>query len=290
MSATSSPFHPGETLVQERRGVDPDHARRMGRIFDSEISAAARKFLAAQRVVVAATLDGGQRPWASLLTGPAGFVETVDESLLRLAVTPAPDDPLVSNLRARPEMGLLAIDLLAQRRLRINGRASLEPEGVFVVPDQVYGNCPKYIRRRRVVGERAVASSAAVPSAQLDARQQESVRRAETFFIASWHPQGGADASHRGGPAGFVEVLDERRLRFPDYPGNDMFNTLGNLVQQPLVGLLFVDFVTGDLLHLTGRARVSWEPTTSVEFELDRAVLRIGAAGLSWEAVEEGRG
>jgi predicted pyridoxine 5'-phosphate oxidase superfamily flavin-nucleotide-binding protein len=261
----------------------------MGRIFDSGISPAAGKFLAAQRVVVAATLDAKQRPWASLLTGPAGFAETVDESLLRLAVTPSPDDPLVSNLEARPEVGLLAIDLLAQRRLRLNGRGSLEPEGLFVVPDQVYGNCPKYIRRRRIVGERVGSPASATRSAQLDTRQREWVRRAETFFIASWHPQGGADASHRGGPPGFVEVLDERRLRFPDYPGNDMFNTLGNLVGHPQVGLLFVDFASGDLLHLTGRARVSWDPKTSVEFVLEEAVLRRGAAGLRWDTLEKAR-
>lgn len=257
-------------------------------MFAPGISPAARNFLAAQRVIVAATLGAEQRPWASLLTGPAGFAETVDASLLRLAVSPAPDDPLVRDLQARPEIGLLAIDLLAQRRLRINGRASLEPEGVFVVPDRVYGNCPKYIRQRRIVGERAAASASAVRSPQLDAHQQEWVRQAETLFIASWHPQGGADASHRGGPAGFVEVLDERRLRFRDFPGNDMFNTLGNLVGHPLAGLLFVDFATGDLLHLTGRARVSWDPTTWVEFELEEAVLRKGAAGLRWEALEEG--
>lgn len=287
MTTVTSPFHPGETLVQRRRGVDPDHARRMGRIFDSGISPAARRFLAAQRVVVAATLDAGRRPWASLLTGPAGFAETIDESLLRLAVTPASDDPLVGNLRARPEIGLLAIDLLAQRRLRLNGRASLEPQGVFVVPDQVYGNCPKYIRQRRIVGEREVGAAGAVRSTRLDDRQREWVREAETFFIASWHPEGGADASHRGGPPGFVEVLDDRRLRFPDYAGNDMFNTLGNLVGHPPVGLLFVDFQTGDLLHLTGRAQVSWEPTTTVEFVLEEAVRREGAAGLSWEALEE---
>jgi predicted pyridoxine 5'-phosphate oxidase superfamily flavin-nucleotide-binding protein len=61
-------------------------------------------------MAVAASLDERGRPWASLLTGPAGFIEAADEKQLRLAVAPAPDDPLAANLRARPELGLLVID------------------------------------------------------------------------------------------------------------------------------------------------------------------------------------
>jgi hypothetical protein len=51
--------------------------------------------------------------------------------------------------------------------------------------------------------------------------------------MASFHPRGGADASHRGGRPGSVRVLDEGRLAFADYPGNNMFNTLGNLIEYP---------------------------------------------------------
>jgi predicted pyridoxine 5'-phosphate oxidase superfamily flavin-nucleotide-binding protein len=55
--------------------------------------------------------------------------------------------------------------------------------------------------------------------------------------MASFHPRGGADASHRGGRAGFVRVLDEDRLAFADYPGNNMFNTFVNLIEYPRAGL-----------------------------------------------------
>jgi predicted pyridoxine 5'-phosphate oxidase superfamily flavin-nucleotide-binding protein len=68
-----------------------------------------------------------------------------------------------------------------------------------------------------------------------------------------------ADASHRGGPPGFVEVAgDGARLRFPDFPGNRMFQTLGNLAVDPRVGLLFVDWDTGTALQVTGRAEIVW--------------------------------
>lgn len=86
------------------------------------------------------------------------------------------------------------------------------------------------------------------------------------FFVASGYrgqgetPTFGMDASHRGGDSGFVRTLDEGSLRFPDYAGNNHFNTVGNLVLDPRVGLLFVDFETGSLLQLTGKASIDWDP------------------------------
>ena len=61
--------------------------------------------------------------------------------------------------------------------------------------------------------------------------------------------------------AGFVEVLDSGRLRIPDYPGNSMFNTFGNLLTNPHAGLAVPDFVKGRLLQLTGEAEVHLEQT-----------------------------
>jgi hypothetical protein len=63
-----------------------------------------------------------------------------------------------------------------------------------------------------------------------------------------------------------VRVLGPDRIAFDDYPGNTMFNTLGNLVAHPPAGLLFVDFESGDVLQLTGRALV--RPDFSVVFEV----------------------
>ena len=59
---------------------------------------------------------------------------------------------------------------------------------------------------------------------------------ADTFFVASAHAERGVDASHRGGLPGFVRVLGDRTLEIPDYPGNSMFNTLGNPAADPRAG------------------------------------------------------
>ena len=268
-----SPFHPGEILVQARLGVRDD-AERVGRIVGTEIPADLRPFLARQRMAVAASLDPRGRPWASLLTGHPGFIETVDAHLLRVSASPPADDPLAANLRGRGELGLLVIDVRTRQRMRFNGRGLALADGLFLLVEEVYGNCPKYIQKRRIVEDQDDPSDVARPGpvrtgSSLDVRQRALVASADTLFMATWHPQGGADASHRGGRPGFVRVLGDSTLELSDYPGNNMFNTLGNLTGHPRVGLLFVDFETGDLLQLTGRAQIRREPETTVRVEIE---------------------
>jgi predicted pyridoxine 5'-phosphate oxidase superfamily flavin-nucleotide-binding protein len=278
-------FHAGEIEVQARLLARED-AERVGRIIASEIPPTIRPLLRGQRMAVAASLDQQGRPWASPLTGPAGFIQAVDDHLLRVAVAPPPDDPLAADLRARPELGLLVIDPRTRRRLRFDGRGLLSSDGLFLLASEVYGNCPRYIQRRRLVGEREGAAGEVRRSSSLDARTRALVAGADTFFIASWHPGGGADASHRGGRPGFVRVVDDTTLEFPDYPGNNMFNTLGNLVGHPRAGLLFVDFERGDLVQLTGRAQVLWVPETAVRVAIEEVRETTGGSSLRFELVE----
>jgi len=256
----------------------------VGRGVGSVVPPWAGPFLRSQRMAIAATLDEHDRPWPSLLAGPPGFIQVADERLLRLATTPVAGDRLAANLAARPELALLIIDLAACRRLRVNGRGLVSPDGsvdgIFLLADEVYGNCPKYIEPRRVVGESAEPPGLPRRSTSLGASARALVAEADTFFIATWHPKAGADASHRGGPKGFVRVRDDRTLEFPDYPGNNMFNTLGNLFGHPAAGLLFVDFARGDLLQVGGRARILWDPETAVRVEVDTVIEIPGGSPL----------
>jgi hypothetical protein len=91
----------------------------------------------------------------------------------------------------------------------------------------------------------------------LTEEQRVWLRGADTFFIATVNPGHGADASHRGGMPGFIEV-EADRLVWPDYAGNMMYNTLGNIAVDPRAGLLVPDFSSGSLLQLTGRADILW--------------------------------
>ena len=295
MSPQAGPYHPGELEVQRRAGVQ-EAARRVGRIVAGEIPPMARPFLASARLAVAGSLDESGRVWASLLEGRPGFIALVDEHLLHIdAATPA-GDPLGVNIGGRSELGLLVIDLPTRRRMRFNGRAMIDRDGgIFLLVDQAYGNCPKYIQVRRPIRSGPTGTGSARLGA-LTPRQQSWIAGADTFFIASFHPEGGADASHRGGHPGFVRVLSDRRLSFPDYAGNNMFNTLGNIAGYPSVGLLFVDFTTGDLLQITGRAAVVWDTRADqadrrshdavVSLDIDDIIETHGGSGMRWEFIE----
>jgi predicted pyridoxine 5'-phosphate oxidase superfamily flavin-nucleotide-binding protein len=265
----TGPFHSGEREIQRRAGVVED-AQEVGRIIGGQISPAAVRFLARQRLAVASTVDSGGRVWASLLTGAPGFIAADGMERVRIAARPIPGDPLKANLVAggRSDVGLVVLDPQTRQRMRLNGTGELDDHGLRIDVRQLYGNCPKYIQLREAQAD-APAATAGPPvvAARLGESQRAWVQTADTLFIATFHPEGGADASHRGGFPGFVRVLGDGRLAFPDYPGNAMFNTLGNLLEYPRAGLLFVDFETGDVLQLTGRATL--EGDRSVVFEID---------------------
>jgi uncharacterized protein len=86
---------------------------------------------------------------------------------------------------------------------------------------------------------------------------REYLARQEMVFIATADANGEADASFRGGPPGFVRVLDDKTLMYPEYKGNGVMASLGNISENGHVGLVFVDFFqTGVGLHVNGRATI----------------------------------
>lgn len=76
------------------------------------------------------------------------------------------------------------------------------------------------------------------------------------FFVATADASGRPDCSYKGGLPGFVRVIDERTLVFPDYDGNGMYRSWGNVLVNPHVGLLFVDFETPKRIRVNGTARI----------------------------------
>src|ERR1041384_6494729 len=114
-------YHSGELEVQTRVGVLTEGAR-ISKSIRSTIPLPARAFLSNQHMVVASTVDTAGRVWASLLTGEPGFIESPDEQSLRISSDPNPGDPFFDNLAVGSAIGLVAIEFLTRRRMRINGR------------------------------------------------------------------------------------------------------------------------------------------------------------------------
>ena len=97
------------------------------------------------------------------------------------------------------------------------------------------------------------------------------------FFIATADASGRPDCSHKGGAPGFVRVTADDELAFPDYDGNGMFRTLGNVLVNPAVALLFIDFERPDRLRVNGSARVCEDDPLLVEFPGAQRVVRVRA-------------
>ena len=282
-------YHAGELAVQRRMGQS-EIAARVGRMIRTEIPAAAAAFLAEQPLIVLAATDDAGRVWASLVTGPAGFVHADDDQTIAVGTLPVPGDPL-HDVVGRPDqqVGMIAIEPQTRRRMRVNGIVQPTQHGLRIHPDQVYSNCPKYISRRHIEGVDAAGHSPVIQRASgLDERTQQIVARTDTFFIGSADPEGNADASHRGGNPGFLQVLSPNRLRWPDYRGNSMFMTLGNISTNPRCGLLISDWDTGTTIQLTGTAEIIWDegPQCSVEFTIDEVVELTDVSPLRWGRAE----
>jgi uncharacterized protein len=260
---TRNVFHEGEQSVQLQAGAF-EHAARLGphmiqRALDRQFA----QFLASQPVIyMAASTPTGV--WVSALFGTPGFAHARSPTRVRVRADLDPADPLSAATQSGPvAVGILVLESMTRTRIRINGLAHRTEYGLEIELAEAFGNCPKYIQRRHPVKLADQPSAdARTPrrASVLDSSEQPLIKNADTFVVGSRHPTRGADASHRGGRPGFVAVFDDgSRLTFPDYQGNNMFQTLGNLTADPAIGLLFVDWNSGRTLQLAGNAEIVWE-------------------------------
>lgn len=95
------------------------------------------------------------------------------------------------------------------------------------------------------------------------------------FFLSTADAQGRPDCSYKGGAPGFVRVPDPRTMVFPSYDGNGMFKSLGNLLVNPYVGLLFIDFERPRRLRVNGRATVHHDDPLLADFPGAQLMVRL---------------
>ena len=296
-----SPFHAGEIEVQTRVGVREQIEAAGQRMIRDAMPLQHREFFAKLPTLLVGSLDAHGRPWASMLAGRPGFIDAPDEHRLHIAVRPERDDPLAEHIAAGAALGLLGIEPHTRRRNRMNGHVlEVDATGFSVGVEQSFGNCPKYIQAREPRWVELPARGGQTERSQhrLSDAAQALVLSADTLFIAS-AADDGVDVSHRGGKPGFVRVTQDATgrttLTLPDFRGNFLFNTLGNIVADPRAGLLFADYTSGDLLQLTGSAQIVWEGEEVLSFAgaqrllkvtLETALWRPAALPLRWSAPE----
>jgi predicted pyridoxine 5'-phosphate oxidase superfamily flavin-nucleotide-binding protein len=108
--------------------------------------------------------------------------------------------------------------------------------------------------------ERADAFQARQALPQLNDRMRHFIGRQQMMFLATADAGGGCDSTFRAGPPGFVRVLDEEHLSWPEYRGNGVLASLGNVTENGHVGLLFIDFQDVIGLHVNGTAEIVEDP------------------------------
>jgi uncharacterized protein len=111
----------------------------------------------------------------------------------------------------------------------------------------------------------------------IEPRHKAFIERRDTFFLATADAEGWPQCSYKGGEPGFVRVLDETMLAFPSYDGNGMFLSAGNVLVNPRVGLLFVDFEVGTRLRLNGVASIDDDDPLVATYPGARLVVRVTA-------------
>lgn len=301
---TTEHFHEGELRLQEQTGMRAKidvMTRHMMRDFMPDQH---REFFEGLEYIFLGTVDKSGAPHASIVTGPVGFASSPDPT--KLVITTGSREGIIAfdALAVGQPVGVVGLDLSNRRRNRMHGRISaLDETSLTITVIQSYGNCPKYINVREISDRGVPIGDAAIEErGALDAADAAVIQAADTFLIASYVSDGsnapyeGVDVNHRGGQPGFVTVDGPSCITIPDYKGNYLFNTFGNLMLNPEAALLFLDFETGDQLHLHGHAtlietaeEVALYPGAQrlMRIEITRVRRHPDATALRWKFVKK---
>jgi predicted pyridoxine 5'-phosphate oxidase superfamily flavin-nucleotide-binding protein len=105
--------------------------------------------------------------------------------------------------------------------------------------------------------------------------QQAFVASVDCFFLATADAEGRPTCSYKGGDPGFLRVVDEATLAFPCYDGNGMFLSMGNVLENPAVGLLLLDFERAHRMRIQGDASIDLDDPLLAEFPEAKFVVRV---------------
>ncbi|KAL8949377.1 MAG: hypothetical protein Q9222_004513 [Ikaeria aurantiellina] len=225
------------------------------------------------------------RPWTTVLAGEKAFLRPLGQSNLGIKALVSPAvDPVIQSLFGSKEEdesmnGLdggkhrvvsgLGIDLATRNRVKLAGQMvagglnevgtkASEAQMVLKI-EQSLGNCPKYLNKKHLTLTlpEPIITSTTLP---LPEEAIKLLAKADLFFISSSYGKSSMGTNHRGGPSGFVRIMQNddsgTTLVYPEYSGNRLYQTLGNLRVTPSAGVVIPDFNNGDVLYLTGTTEI----------------------------------
>lgn len=298
------PWHEGELAMAKALKVPP-----MDNPTFPALSPQLANHLQIAPLIAIGTLDKQGRPWTTLWGGEKGISQPVAQGIIgiRTPVVGA-HDPVVEELVGKDANGTvtrdegpgrmvagLTIDLETRKRVKlfarmVAGALSLREDEardarqhfaevqLVLRIEQSLGNCPKYLNKKRI--EPAISNPELISdSPQLPQQAIDLLAKADLFFLSSSNHEKDMDTNHRGGPRGFVRVVSNEAsgavLCYPEYSGNRLYQTLGNLKVNPVIGICVPDFDTGDMLYLTGTTEILIGPEASQILPRSNLAVRI---------------
>lgn len=236
-------YHAGQVEVQEEANT-----RRVADMLSSWVGPVGDFTLGADLVILAALVSGDVRFVA--LSGRPPLVDVAGGAVV--LPLKAADFGLTESSSILA--GGIAINLGQRRRARLNGALAFDEDGGTLEAFEAFTNCRKYMAPSLALEDDLYVG----PQARLsldtgDAWLAGLLSRAETAFLASFSPLGQPDVSHRGGPPGFLNLdVASGRLSWPEYVGDGMLKSAGNVRAAKQLSLLVCDLETGDAAQLDG--------------------------------------
>ncbi|KAH7925123.1 hypothetical protein BV22DRAFT_1089574 [Leucogyrophana mollusca] len=278
-------WHPGELAIQRKLAFDRASATSWTAI-SGEMPEQHRTFYTTRLPFIpVTTLDRQGRPWGSILAGregKPGWAESPRWDRLVMNADVWEGDPFVQNVGDAEREGKkvliagIGVEFTTRRRNKFAGWINeIEHNDsaytIHAVVNEAIGNCPKYINIRDLVPYPSTHPKITYNNSHLDdtSRLPDAligfIHEADTLFLGSTYQASSPNdikfpshlgMNHRGGRPGFVRVspTDGRTVVLPDYSGNRLMTSLGNIEATPLASLTIPSFTSGAMLYLTGHA------------------------------------
>ncbi|KAG7439640.1 uncharacterized protein BT62DRAFT_912963 [Guyanagaster necrorhizus] len=278
-------WHPGERSIREKLGFDKDHSLNwLYTYVDGDLPPDHGVFYSTLLPFLpVTTLDSMGRPWGSILAGAdgkPGFISNPRYTTLSFNVKVWDGDPFIRNARDSGDgemlMAGIGVEFSTRRRNKFAGKITKgkgcdDGYRFEVHVNEAIGNCPKYIPLREFVpyqgsptmvyDKRHLRNDEELPDSVVSF-----VHSCDTTFFGTTYAATADEASRfpshlgmniRGGRPGFIRVrpVDKRTLVLPDFSGNRIMTSLGNVEATSLASLTFISFTRGDILYVTGRAQ-----------------------------------
>jgi predicted pyridoxine 5'-phosphate oxidase superfamily flavin-nucleotide-binding protein len=275
--------------AQRRFGVT-DEAEKISEIVGNRISMGVRRIIESRSFFCFSMAAQNLQPechFHSRMHGASGeaapLLKVVDSKTLVFATAPNADQGEWSRINTPSQgIGMILVDVERRLRYRINGRARQPADSsrfsnewphagrvIEVAVAQSYTNCGARVAAAHDLAQDSKATPAPAAWANLPHQDRisttlkEFIESRPFFFMATCTRAGDCDCSYKGRnplDSHVVRVIDDRTLVMPDYSGNSMFNTIGNILNNDRASLLFIDVQKGVMNRINGRATVLDDP------------------------------